>query len=85
MSPIYLPADAAHPRHRIIFARGFYASALHEPEIAHWCIAGEQRRLLELITTDYGYWYEPDGRDAITQAAFEIDEPIYLPGEATSG
>lgn len=66
--PIYLPADAAHPRHRIIFARGFYASALHE--VAHWCIAGEQRRLLE----DYGYWYEPDGRDAITQAAFEIVE-----------
>ncbi len=56
--PIYLPADQEHPHHRIIFARGFYASALHE--IAHWCVAGPERRLLE----DFGYWYEPDGRTA---------------------
>lgn len=49
----------------IIFARGFYASALHE--IAHWCVAGPQRRLLE----DFGYWYEPDGRTAQVQAEFE--------------
>lgn len=63
--PIYYPANEKHATHRIIFARGFYASALHE--VAHWCIAGPQRRLLE----DYGYWYEPDGRDAQTQAAFE--------------
>ena len=28
--PIYLPADKEHRYHRIIFARGFYASALHE-------------------------------------------------------
>lgn len=47
------------------FARGFYASALHE--IAHWCVAGPQRRLLE----DFGYWYEPDGRTAQVQAEFE--------------
>lgn len=52
--PIYLPASEEHRHHRIIFARGFYASALHE--VAHWCIAGPQRRLLE----DYGYWYHPD-------------------------
>ncbi|EGU47215.1 hypothetical protein VII00023_13357 [Vibrio ichthyoenteri ATCC 700023] len=63
--PIYLPADAQHPQHRIIFARGFYASALHE--IAHWCVAGPERRLLE----DFGYWYEPDGRTAQVQAEFE--------------
>lgn len=63
--PIYLPADEAHPHHRIIFARGFYASALHE--IAHWCVAGPERRLLE----DFGYWYEPDGRTAEVQAEFE--------------
>ncbi|RFA27026.1 elongation factor P hydroxylase [Alkalilimnicola ehrlichii] len=63
--PIYLPADAQHPQHRIIFAHGFYASALHE--IAHWCIAGRQRRQL----VDYGYWYHPDGRDEAEQAAFE--------------
>ncbi|MGF1680370.1 elongation factor P hydroxylase [Photobacterium minamisatsumaniensis] len=63
--PIYLPADDANLHHRIIFARGYFASALHE--IAHWCIAGEKRRLLE----DYGYWYEPDGRTAAVQAEFE--------------
>lgn len=63
--PIYLPADEQHPHHRVIFARGYFASALHE--IAHWCIAGSQRRLLE----DYGYWYEPDGRTEKVQAEFE--------------
>lgn len=63
--PVYLPADEQHPHHRIIFAHGFYASALHE--IAHWCVAGEQRRLLP----DYGYWYKPDGRTAQEQAEFE--------------
>ncbi|MFW1677189.1 elongation factor P hydroxylase [Pontibacter sp. JAM-7] len=63
--PIYLPADDSHPQHRIIFAHGFYASALHE--IAHWCVAGEQRRQLP----DYGYWYKPDGRSADEQAEFE--------------
>ncbi|MGL6316229.1 elongation factor P hydroxylase [Vibrio sp. WXL103] len=63
--PIYLPAGQGASYHRIIFARGFYASALHE--IAHWCVAGPQRRLLE----DFGYWYEPDGRTAEVQARFE--------------
>lgn len=63
--PIYLPADADHPHHRVVFAHGFYASALHE--IAHWCIAGAARRQ----RVDYGYWYAPDGRTAEEQAAFE--------------
>lgn len=63
--PIYLPADEQSEYHRIVFAHGFFASALHE--ISHWCIAGEARRLIE----DYGYWYEPDGRDAGRQADFE--------------
>lgn len=63
--PIYLPADGEHPQHRIMFAHGFYASALHE--IAHWCIAGAERRLL----VDYGYWYRPDGRTAEEQVEFE--------------
>lgn len=63
--PIYRPADKKHSQHRIIFAHGFFASALHE--IAHWCVAGPQRRELE----DYGYWYEPDGRSAERQAEFE--------------
>ncbi|OLO05030.1 elongation factor P hydroxylase [Salinicola socius] len=65
VEPIYLPADAQHDHHRIVFAHGFFASALHE--ISHWCIAGKARRQLE----DYGYWYEPDGRDARRQADFE--------------
>jgi elongation factor P hydroxylase len=63
--PIYRPADAEHPFHRIIFAHGFFASALHE--ISHWCVAGKQRRLLE----DFGYWYQPDGRCAEQQSEFE--------------
>ncbi|WP_100643357.1 elongation factor P hydroxylase [Alteromonas facilis] len=63
--PIYLPADDEHDYHRIVFAHGYFSSALHE--IAHWCIAGQQRRL----QVDYGYWYCPDGRDDNQQAEFE--------------
>jgi len=63
--PVYLPADEDCPFNRIVFAHGFFASALHE--VAHWCIAGERRRRL----VDYGYWYAPDGRDAGQQAEFE--------------
>lgn len=63
--PIYLPADGAQPYHRIVFAHGYYASAMHE--ISHWCIAGARRRLL----VDFGYWYCPDGRDDTTQRQFE--------------
>lgn len=66
--PIYLPADTLDPRHRIVFAHGFFASALHE--IAHWCLAGARRR----ERVDYGYWYAPDGRDAEQQAEFEAVE-----------
>ncbi|MFD2190408.1 elongation factor P hydroxylase [Pistricoccus aurantiacus] len=66
--PLYLPADDETAYHRVIFARGYFASALHE--ISHWCIAGEQRRQFE----DYGYWYLPDGRDASQQRAFETAE-----------
>lgn len=66
--PLYRPANSETPYHQVIFARGYYASALHE--ISHWCIAGEQRRQQE----DYGYWYCPDGRDAVQQKAFEEAE-----------
>ena len=66
--PLYQPASAETPYHQVIFAHGYYASALHE--ISHWCIAGEKRRQLE----DYGYWYLPDGRDAGQQSAFEAAE-----------
>jgi elongation factor P hydroxylase len=63
--PIYIPAKVTTQNHQIVFAHGYFASALHE--IAHWCVAGKQRRLLE----DYGYWYNPDGRDVKQQAEFE--------------
>lgn len=63
--PVYLPADAECNYHRVVFAHGFFASALHE--IAHWCVAGEARRQLP----DYGYWYCPDGRNAQQQKQFE--------------
>lgn len=63
--PVYLPAGGQCSYHQVVFAHGYFASALHE--IAHWCIAGPERRLLE----DYGYWYAPDGRTAEQQQAFE--------------
>jgi len=63
--PLYSPADDKCDHHQIIFAHGYYASALHE--ISHWCQAGKERRLLE----DFGYWYMPDGRDEQQQKNFE--------------
>jgi len=66
--PLYRPANGECPYHQVIFARGYFASALHE--ISHWCIAGDKRRQLE----DYGYWYLPDGRNAEQQRAFERAE-----------
>lgn len=66
--PLYLPKSGDVPYHQIIFAYGFFSSALHE--IAHWLIAGPQRR--ELL--DYGYWYEPDGRSFAQQKVFETVE-----------
>lgn len=65
--PVYLPADKQCEHHRIVFAHGFFASALHE--IAHWCIAGHARRQLQ----DYGYWYEAE-RDLVTQQQFAAVE-----------
>ncbi|WP_058472215.1 elongation factor P hydroxylase [Legionella jordanis] len=63
--PIYLPADDHRPFHAIYFAHGFFSSALHE--CAHWLIAGQERRQ----KIDYGYWYEPDGRNAKQQELFQ--------------
>lgn len=63
--PIYLPANDERSYNVIYFARGFYSSALHE--IAHWLVAGKERRKLE----DFGYWYEPDGRSEQRQRDFE--------------
>ena len=62
--PIYYPANNDTPA-QVVFAHGYYASALHE--IAHWCLAGNERRK----QIDYGYWYNPDGRDKQQQKAFE--------------
>ena len=63
--PEYLPAGSTRELAQIVFAHGYYASALHE--ISHWCVAGEHRRTLH----DYGYWYCPDGRTSAQQQAFE--------------
>lgn len=63
--PEYLPAGVAGDYAQVIFAHGYFASALHE--ISHWCIAGERRRQLP----DYGYWYCPDGRTSEQQRSFE--------------
>lgn len=62
--PLYRPANDKQLHHELIFAHGFYASALHE--CSHWLIAGDTRRQL----VDFGYWYEPDGRTAQQQALF---------------
>jgi elongation factor P hydroxylase len=73
--PIYLPrakCEAHFPYsevyHQVVFAHGFFASALHE--IAHWCIAGIKRR----AQIDYGYWYIADGRNQSQQQQFEKAE-----------
>ena len=50
---------------QVIFTRDYRSSALHE--IAHWCIAGKERRKQD----DFGYWYAPDGRSTDQQLAFE--------------
>ena len=63
--PIYIPRSQYYPWDRVIFAHGFFSSALHE--ISHWCIAGEKRRKL----VDFGYWYNPDGRTPEQQTEFE--------------
>lgn len=53
----------------MLYYRGdYFASALHE--IAHWCIAGEERRQLP----DFGYWYTPESRGPDQQRAFEAVE-----------
>ena len=66
--PLYLPRDGDCPFDRVVFAHGFFSSALHEA--AHWCVAGPARRRL----LDYGYWYRPDGRTPEEQREFEAVE-----------
>lgn len=66
--PIYLPVTETRSTAQIVFAHGYFASAMHE--LAHWCIAGKKRRGL----VDFGYWYQPDGRDEAKQKEFESVE-----------
>lgn len=60
--PLYEPPNEGPAV--IHFREDYAASALHE--IAHWCIAGPTRRQ----QVDYGYWYDPDGRDEVQQRRF---------------
>jgi len=66
--PIYEPASDNCQYNRVVFTHDYFSSALHE--IAHWCIAGKERR----SHVDYAYWYHPDGRDPSQQAKFEAAE-----------
>ena len=63
--PVYQPLNGYFSKNRIVFTHDYFSSALHE--VAHWCVAGKERRKLE----DYGYWYAPDGRTQDQQYAFE--------------
>lgn len=65
VEPLYQPSETNTRPHTIFYREDYPASALHE--IAHWCVAGEERRKL----IDFGYWYQPDGRTAEQQSAFE--------------
>ncbi len=64
IEPLYIPAGE-EKYHRLIFAHDYFSSALHE--IAHWCLAGPERRQ----QVDFAYWYQPDGRTAKQQKVFE--------------
>ena len=66
--PFYQPANESTSLHQIQFAHGYFNSVLHE--LAHWCVAGPERRLLP----DFGYWYAPDGRSSEQQRKFECVE-----------
>jgi len=63
--PLYQPGRCLAEKHQIVYRHDYPRSALHEA--AHWCIAGSSRRL----QVDYGYWYQPDGRDQQAQQLFE--------------
>jgi elongation factor P hydroxylase len=66
--PLYRPPTVTGDSGCIAYRDDYFASALHE--VAHWCLAGAERRLM----VDYGYWYAPDGRDVSQQQAFESVE-----------
>ena len=62
--PLYEPGEQESC---IYFREDYASSALHE--IAHWCIAGADRRQ----QPDYGYWYR-EKRDIKQQRTFETVE-----------
>ena len=63
--PFYQAASSDDDWHIIYYRYDYAASALHE--LAHWCIAGTERRNQD----DYGYWYLPDGRNVAQQLEFQ--------------
>jgi len=66
--PFYRASTDDQSAHQLYYRGDYLASALHE--VAHWCIAGEQRRALD----DFGYWYQPGERSADLQRQFEAVE-----------
>ena len=66
--PYYQPANNSNEDHLLFYREDFFASALHE--VAHWCIAGQARRL----QPDFGYWYVDENRSEAQQRAFEAAE-----------
>ena len=63
MEPIYLPPTNKKTG-AICFREDFVSSALHE--VAHWCIAGRDRRKM----VDFGYEYISPPRDEVAQIIF---------------
>jgi len=61
--PLYVPATKRRPA-IIRYTRDYAQSALHE--LAHWCIAGVERR----ARADSGYWYEQPPRLPAAQTRF---------------
>lgn len=66
VEPLYEPGRSGELS-RIWFREDYVSSALHE--VAHWLIAGPERRRYQ----DYGYWYEGQ-RDVDAQRRFEAAE-----------
>jgi hypothetical protein len=65
--PFYQAPKDSSPA--ILFFRDDHIRSLFH-ELAHFCLAGEARRLLD----DFGYWYEPCGRTTDQQIQFESVE-----------
>ena len=63
VEPLYLPARGRAPA-LLRYTQDYPRSVLHE--LAHWCLAGRQRR----AQVDFGYWYQPPPRSAAQQQAF---------------